>query len=162
MKFEESIEHGFHKSMLQLEGKWEGTNRLWFEPGEPIDNATISGTFTSILGGRFLEWQYSTAFQTTPIEGKMLLGLYLKLNKYELNWVDSFHTGTFMMYASGVGEDKIFNAIGHYVAGENNEQTWGWRTTLEIISKDDVIIRAYNITPEGEEQLALQYDLKRI
>jgi hypothetical protein len=162
MKFEESIAHGFHKGMMQLEGKWKGTNRVWFEPDHPIDTASISGTFTSILGGRFLEWQYTSAFQDTPIEGKMLFGLYLKLSTYELNWVDTFHTGTFMMYASGNVQDNVFNATGHYVAGENNEQTWGWRTTLEIISNTEIIIRAYNITPEGEEQLALQYDLKRV
>jgi hypothetical protein len=66
-----------------------------------------------------------------------------------------------MMYASGVAESNSFNATGHYVAGENNEQTWGWRTTLEIVSNNEIIIRAYNITPEGEEQLAVQYDLKR-
>jgi hypothetical protein len=161
MKFEESMEHGFHKSLLQLEGHWEGTNRVWFEPGNPIDTAQITGKMSSVLGGRFLEWQYDTAFQSTAIEGKMLFGLYLKLNKYELTWVDTFHTGTFMMYASGIAEGDIFNATGHYVAGENNEQTWGWRTTLEIISNNEIIIRAYNITPEGEEQLALQYDLKR-
>ncbi len=37
-----------------------------------------------------------------------------------------------------------------YVTPEK-EQYWGWRTKIEIVNDDEVMITAYNISPDGKE-----------
>ena len=42
------------------------------------------------------------------------------------------------------------------------EQHWGWRTNIEIISDDEVMITAYNISPEGQDDKATETVYKRV
>lgn len=161
MKFEESKEKGFHSHFSKISGNWKGSSKVWFEPGEPIDSAEMKATFNVLLEGRFLELNYESTFQGKPLEGKMIFGAYMKLNRFEVSWIDSFHTGTAIMFSFGEMKSENLNVLTEYPVGENNQQMWGWRTEMEIKNPDHVVIRAYNIIPGEAEALAVEYDLKR-
>jgi hypothetical protein len=42
------------------------------------------------------------------------------------------------------------------------DQTWGWRTEIELVHDDELVLTAYNVTPEGEEAKATQTVYKRM
>ncbi len=42
---------GAHHRLGLLVGKWEGTSRTWFEPGELADESPIRGTIRTVLDG---------------------------------------------------------------------------------------------------------------
>lgn len=161
MKFKDSLAEGWHHSFSTLEGSWKGSSKVWFEPGEPIDSAIVEGTFQSLLSHRFSQFSYSTTFQGEAISGVMTFGVFLKLNQFQLSWIDSFHTGTAIMHSTGSASNSLFNVYTTYPAGEENEQEWGWRTELEIKNPDHIIIRAFNRAPGETETLATEFDLQR-
>lgn len=162
MKLQESLENGPHRQLLQLIGKWKGTSKVWFDIGDPIDTAEVEGEFSALMDGRFILHQYTTTFQSTPITGMMWLGCFMGTDTYQSAWIDSFHTGSSILFSQSKRNNNDFDATGSYTAGEKHEQTWGWRTKVEWISADEVKMIAYNITPDGEEQLATEMHYHRV
>ncbi|MFN0141565.1 MAG: DUF1579 domain-containing protein [Pyrinomonadaceae bacterium] len=154
MKFDESKTGGHHAQLLRLVGKWSGMTKTWFEPDKLADESPMTGTIREILGGRFVMHEYSGALQGKPFEGVAIYGFDLATNKWQTAWVDSFHMSTAMMLSEGDAGDK-FNASGSYFAGEDHPR-WGWRTEIDLVDDDDIVITAYNVTPEGEEAKATE------
>jgi len=76
-----------------------------------------------------------------------IYGSHLELGEFQCAWIDSFHTGTAIMFSEGKKEEKDISVLGSYAyETPEMEQYWGWRTNIEFISDDKIVITAYNIT----------------
>ncbi|MDO9372809.1 MAG: DUF1579 domain-containing protein [Ferruginibacter sp.] len=162
-KLENSKLSGAHFELAKLVGEWEGNAKTWFEPDNVADESPVRGTMRLILDGRFIMHEYKGSFGGKPLEGMAIFGYHLELQKFQCAWIDSFHNGAAMMFSEGKKAGKFLDVLGSYAyVTPELEQHWGWRTEIDIKDKDEVIITAYNITPEGEETKATQVVYKRI
>jgi hypothetical protein len=41
------------------------------------------------------------------------------------------------------------------------EQRWGWRTRFDLVSPEELVITAWNISPTGEEDKATEATYRR-
>ena len=162
-KFETSKETGAHFQLSRLVGEWEGTTKLWFEPGKLADESPVRGSMRLVLDGRFILHEYKGSQGGKPLEGIAFYGFHLGLNKFQSAWIDSFHTGSAIMFSEGNKGENNISMLGSYAyVTPEIEQYWGWRTTIEMISDDELLIIAYNVTPEGEEAQATKTVYKRV
>ncbi len=152
-QLEKSKASGEHSLFSQLVGQWEGTTRTWFEPDKLAGEAPNQATMQLILGGSFLVHDYQSSLDNSPFEGKAIYGYDINAGKFQCAWVDSFHTGTLIMFSEGSRTEKGFSVFGSWRAGD---QIWGWRTEIEIKDKDNITITAYNVTPEGVESKGVE------
>lgn len=68
---------------------------------------------------------------------------------FESAWVDSFYMSTGIMFSEGLlGEN--FNFLGSYESGGTNSEKWGWRTEIEMLDGDNIVITAFNFSPIGD------------
>lgn len=143
---------------LRLVGSWRGRARLWFEPGEPAHDQRVEGEILDI-GGRWVRHDYSTPIGGTLELGSALIGCVVaKKNVWQIAWVDSFHTASSgVMLSTGALADTAtkIDALGSYEAGDGPR--WGWRTEYEPV-EGGLVVRHFNLTPDGEETLAVQFD----
>lgn len=160
-KFEISLESGPHSQLATLAGRWAGTSRTWFEKDVLADESRASGTITSILGGRFMLHQYQGSLQGEPTEGMAIIGYSFDQEKFQTAWIDSFHMGTGIMFSEGDATDTGHSVLGSY-GGKSMPEPWGWRTEIQVISKDEIIISAYNIAPGGPEAKAIEINYHRL
>lgn len=158
MKFEESQAGGHHSWLAKLIGEWEGTTKTWFEPDKLADESPMTGKMSAILGGRFILHEYAGRLMDKPFEGMAIYGFDLATNKFQSSWVDSFHMSTAIMLSEGNPGDR-FSAFGTYFTGEDTPR-WGWRTEIDIIDDDKIIVTAYNISPEGDEVRATERGIR--
>ena len=160
-KLEISKESGPHLRLASLTGDWDGSARTWFEKDVLADESPMRGKIRLLLDGRFTDYEYTGTLNGKPFEGKMIWSYDLGNEKCQCSWVDSFHMGTAIMLSEGSETGNGFTVLGSY-SGPGIPDPWGWRTELEIISSDQFIISAFNISPEGEEAKATETIYHRI
>lgn len=155
MKFEESKENGFHSKLGRLAGEWTGTTKTWFEPDVLADESPMTGKISAILGGRFLLHEYSGALSGKPFEGVAIYGFDLATNKFQAAWIDNFHMSTGILFSEGEPGDT-FAVLGSYDAGGPDLPRWGWRTEIDVVDNDNIVVTSFNISPEGDEAKATE------
>ena len=160
-KFEMSLENGPHYQLAQLCGSWEGTSRTWFEKDVLADESSIKGKIIPILGGRFVMHQYQSNLQGKPLEGLAIIGYSFPYERYQTAWVDSFHMGTGIMFSEGDATSDGHSVLGSY-GGGGMPEPWGWRTTVEVLSADHIVLTAYNIEPGAAPERATEINYRRV
>lgn len=161
--FEESAAPGgAHHFLARLEGEWSGSSRLWFEPGELADESPVQGSIRLVLGGRFALHEYANTIDQRRVEGIMLIGYDLGTQRFEVAWVDSFHNGTRIMLSKGETKAAVdaLSVLGSYSDGQGGPD-WGWRSAIELTESGELLLRHFNITPQGEEALAVEFAYHR-
>ncbi|MCC6299897.1 MAG: DUF1579 domain-containing protein [Anaerolineales bacterium] len=159
MSFEQSSGSPHH-FLAQLAGGWTGTSRVWFEPDKLADESPVAGSIQIVLEGRFALYLYQGTIQGEPQHGVFTFGYNTTLDRYEASWVDSFHNNTAIMFCTGNATENGFSVLGSY-PDPSGGPDWGWRTQVELIDADHLLITAYNIHPKYGEAKATEARLTR-
>lgn len=141
-------------------GHWKGTKELYFTgPPNPDSVSDSEMVVTSVANGKFLSFAYTWEFKGGGHEGFLLLGNSNAEGVATAAWVDSFHMSAKLMPCEGsVDEQGRINVLGSYEAPP--EPDWGWR--IEVVPNGDGLqIIMHNISPDGEEVLAVRATYER-
>jgi hypothetical protein len=143
-----------------LAGEWTGSYSLWLRPDTPAQESEFNGTIKSAVKSNYFLMKYSWKRGDKDHEGLFLFGGNGK--DATATWGDSFHSIPEPMHCKGEltddGGKLIFN--GSYSAGEG--PTWGWRTEFTRQGPNSLLMEAYNITPDGQEALAVRAEMERV
>lgn len=157
-----------HRRLARMAGEWEGTYRLWFEPDMLAAESSQRGSLRPVLGGRFLVHEYEWEFDGRRYAGVALIGYHIDERRWECAWVDSFHTGSSILFSQTAShnaqgaEPPHFTVLGSYGDGQTPPgPRWGWRTEIEQADDDHLTITMTNISPEGEEAKAVEVEYTR-
>lgn len=150
-----------HRFLARLAGGWAGTSRLWLEPEVLTGEWPMIGNIQLVLDGRFALFLYQSAVEDEPQHGMFTFGYNTLTDQFEASWVDSFHNNTAIMFCVGIPTESGFSVLGSY-PDPSGGPDWGWRTVVELLDNDHLLITAYNIHPEGGEARATEARLTRV
>ena len=148
------------QKLSDLVGSWKGTNRLhttWLP--EKLKESESRTEVRSKMNGQFLSVEYTWSYEGTPQEGMLIIGRDSKSDAVQAVWTDSWHSKDVLMLCNGsASDDGRISVTGSYSVPDHPD--WGWRT--EITPGDGTFRYAmYNISPDGEEDIAVETDFTR-
>ena len=144
------------KSLEKLVGQWSGTGAL-FQPWTTPSKSKYESTATIAPAAlrKFITIAYKWAEGEKPQEGLLLLGCENKNEEVSCTWIDSWHMSDKTFLCKGkIDLAGVITLVGSYEAPPGPD--WGWRTVIEPVSDDSFKILMYNITPDGEEMIAVE------
>lgn len=156
----DSTKHPAELPFPKMIGQWIGNTKVWFEPGDPVDNSPCEASFKGIFNGKALQWDYTGAMQGKPLVGTALIAFNKQKGEFQMSWMDSFHTGSALFHCLGQAIDSGFSVLTHY-SDPSGGPDWGWRTDFRLSGNDKLTISMYNIFPDNTEQLGVETVLTR-
>lgn len=143
-----------------LVGAWKGSNRLHmsWNPDNPVNDSESTATISTAANGKFLKIAYDWHLGAERHEGEMTLCVGEGDNA-EISWFDSFHSSGGFLISKGAFADGKIDAMGHYSVPGHPE--WGWRTIIESTGDNEWSFTMYNVSPEGEEYIAVESAFSR-
>ena len=115
---------------------------------------------TPILDGRFVRMDYTWEYQGKPQAGSFLIGYEMEVEKVTAHWIDTWHMGDKVMACQGtVSNNGQISVLGSYAAPPGPD--WGWRTIITPGEDQSLRLIMFNISPDGQEDLAVEADYTR-
>jgi hypothetical protein len=146
--------------LIASAGTWQGTSTLQ-DPGniEPETTASLL-TVTPLLDGRFVRLDYTWSYRGTSHAGSLLVGCQKKAYAVSMHWIDSWHNSDTVMALAGRAESpSLLAARGSYAAPPGPD--WGWKIGVTPETEGALRIVMHNISPEGQEFLAVEGEYSR-
>ena len=147
-------------AISELTGNWRGSGTLirpWVTPPESEYDSTA---FISAAARNFLKLEYTWQVDGGQQDGVMLLAENKKDGSCSTVWVDSWHMNeTFLISKGSRGSDGDITVVGSWAAPPGPD--WGWKTIIRLPGDDSLEILMYNVTPAGEEALAVHNTYRR-
>lgn len=142
-------------------GEWTGENVLhlsWLTPPQFHSPSVLTAANT--VSDKFLSFNYKWEHENTPHEGLLLLGYDAEKKIVNAVWVDSWHSSAKPLALAGTIDDTgTVDLRGAYEVP--NHPDWGWRIVINR-PDDRLQLTMYNLSPEDEEDLAVQADYRRL
>ncbi len=146
--------------LTRADGDWAGPSLLSFGPDHPTMSSDSTATVATVANGTGLELRYEWSFDGKPQQGVMFIADDRGSGRCDIAWMDSFHyTNRIMLLTGGYAGDGEVNVRGSYPAPEGPD--WGWRMTLEMPTPESLVLRMFNITPDGQEAWADEATYRR-
>lgn len=142
--------------LRSLTGSWTGTNvlhRPWLEGPAAVSDSASRATITSAVNGTFLSIAYDWVLDGERHEGLLLVGVLADAEQVRAAWTDSWHMRDDVMRCTGRVDEGRVDMFGTYVVPGHPD--WGWRTRITPHDADSFDLVMYNVTPDGQETLAV-------
>jgi hypothetical protein len=139
-------------------GAWTGKNRLYFD-GKELDSDSTAEV--SAAGQRRLvSLAYTWAYEGEAQEGLIAFPARLGEQPVDAALFDTWHTGGgLMVMKASWREDGVVVMTGSYAAPTGPD--WGWRIELSAPRPSALLIRHFNLMPDGPEEIAVQAEYGR-
>ncbi len=141
-------------------GSWRGSNRLYDPTTNRPEDSAATAKVSPVLGGRFLRLDYAWSYQGAPQEGSLLLGCVTKTGVLSAHWIDTWHMGEMVLACRGERRDGgALSLTGSYAVRPGPD--WGWRIVLHPVEARALRLEMFNITPNGQEKIAVEASFGR-
>ena len=119
-----------HKLLASLAGRWNTKSKSWMEPKKPPVESTGTCERKMLLGGRYLQEEFSSEMMGSPFSGIGITGYDNDAKKYIMVWMDSMSTGIYLLEGSAGKDGKSITVKGRFVDPLRGPMKWNLTTRI--------------------------------
>lgn len=149
-----------HEMLASIAGDWTFKNRMWMNPAAPPTESTGTVTYTTLLGGRYVQGQYRGDMMGTPFEGVGLMGYNNTSQRFEATWVDNMDTMIMYMTGQYDAATKTLTYTGQMDDPVKPGTTVKVRQVVRLVSPDAHVMEWYE-TRNGKEVKTMEVTYNR-
>jgi hypothetical protein len=150
-----------HKVLGGMEGSWNATTKFWMEPNKPPTESTGACEQKMILGGRFLQQEFTGDMMGNPFTGIGVTGYDNHTKKYMSTWMDSMGTAILVFEGTASADGKTITQESRY--DDPIKGPLKWRSVTRIVDENTHVFEMYETGKRGKEEkmMEITYTRKR-
>ncbi len=148
-----------HKQLASLAGNWTTQTKEWMEPGKPPTESTGSVEMKMVLGGRFLQQEFSGEMMGHPYSGMGISAYDNLLKRYVSTWIDTMGTGVFVMDGTASADGKTITLKGQHAELGGGHMTH--RAVWKIVDGNTQTFEMYGTHGHGKEMKMMEITYTR-
>ena len=148
-----------HKQLASLAGSWTTQTKEWMEPGKPPTESTGSVEMKMVLGGRFLQQEFSGEMMGHPYSGIGISAYDNLLKRYVSTWIDTMGTGVFVMDGTASADGKTITLKGQHAELGGGHMTH--RAVWKIVDGNTQTFDMYGTHHGGKEMKMMEITYTR-
>lgn len=149
-----------HKFLEPLVGTWTAKTKMWMDANDPPIESDGILTRRAILGGRFVQEDYSGNMMGQQFQGIGTMGYDRAKGKYVATWIDNMNTA--IMDSKGKYDEsaKSFTFKSNETCPITNQPV-EMRDIVQIISPDEQKMTMYRKMGDSPEMKCMEITLTR-
>jgi hypothetical protein len=148
-----------HKLLAGTTGSWSTKIKSWMEPGSPPMESSGTSENKMILGGRFLQQDFSGEMMGSPFSGIGINGYDNNTRKYVSTWSDSMSTGILFFEGTAEADGKIITQESHY--DDPIKGPMKWRSVTRLVDNNSHVFELFSIDKSGKEEKMMEITYTR-
>ncbi len=143
-----------HKALASMEGSWNAKITSWMEPGKPPVESKGTCEQKMILGGRFLQQEFTGDMMGSPFNGIGVTGYDNHTGKYVSTWMDSMSTAILVFEGTAGPDGKTITQVGHYDTPIKGPLKW--RSVTKVVDDNTWSFEMYETDKSGKEEKMME------
>ena len=150
-----------HKVLASIAGRWNTKIRTWMEPDKPPMESTGTCEQKMLLGGRFLQQEFSGNMMGSAFTGIGVTGYDNHTKQYVSTWMDSMGTAILVFEGTGTADGKTITQESRY--DDPIKGPMKWRSVTRIVDDNTHVFEMYEADKKGKEvkMMEITYTRKR-
>ena len=150
-----------HKVLASMAGSWTTKIKSWMEPNKPPMESKGTCEQKMILGGRFLQQEFTGDMMGSAFTGIGATGYDNHTKKYVSTWMDSMGTAILFFEGTAGADGKTITQESHY--DDPIKGPMKWRSVTRIVDNNTHVFEMYSADKSGKEEkmMEMTYTRKR-
>ena len=148
-----------HKRLGGMEGTWDAEVSMWMAPGQPPTKSMGTSVNRAILGGRWIEQQFTGSAMGQPFQGIGYTGYDNTKKKYVSTWMDSMSTAVMVSEGAFDAAGKVLTSTSTMLDPMTGKPAVS-KGVMRIVDADHHVYEMWE-THDGRENKTLEIHYRR-
>ena len=150
-----------HKVLASMVGSWNAKIKSWMEPNKPPMESEGTSEQKMLLGGRFLQQDFTGEMMGSPFTGIGVTGYDNHTKKYVSTWMDSMGTAILVFEGAAGADGMTITQEARY--DDPVKGPMKWRSVTRLVDDNTHVFELYGADKSGKEEkmMEITYTRKR-
>jgi hypothetical protein len=148
-----------HKLLASMEGSWNAKIKSWMEPNKPPMESKGTCEQKMLLGGRFLQQEFTGGMMGSPFSGIGVTGYDNHTKKFISTWMDSMSTAILVFEGTSSADGKTITQESSYDTPIKGPLKW--RSVTKVVDDNTWSFEMYETDKGGKEEKIMEITYTR-